>query len=361
MTDVLKMLDHVYEAGADPALWPSVMAHLADALGAREAVLGGLALGQTPLFVAPRTDPVMVESYVAHYHAQNPVPAAMRGQGLNQVRSDDELTDIEAFRRSAFFNEWCVVQGFFHGAAVNVASGGILGTIMVNSVRALDTAELVAFQQVAPHLSRALRINQLLMESRAATLSAFSALDMTERAVFLVDAEGRISAGNTLAENLVGPGKSLVLSRGRLTCHAPADTVRLQRLVQQCLSGRLAQPNATLDIAREPNRAPLQLACLPVTDESGIQARAGSVRLMLIVSDPEERLRRKAERFGQAYRLTPAEAHVVLELAIGGDRSALAERLGISIATVRSQLTSIFDKTGVRRQAELVRLLMDQL
>jgi DNA-binding CsgD family transcriptional regulator len=37
---------------------------------------------------------------------------------------------------------------------------------------------------------------------------------------------------------------------------------------------------------------------------------------------------------------------------------AAADRLGISLATARTHLAHVFDKTGTRRQAELVRLLL---
>ena len=36
-----------------------------------------------------------------------------------------------------------------------------------------------------------------------------------------------------------------------------------------------------------------------------------------------------------------------------------ADILGISPSTARTHVTSIFDKTGVRRQAELLRLLIE--
>jgi DNA-binding CsgD family transcriptional regulator len=59
------------------------------------------------------------------------------------------------------------------------------------------------------------------------------------------------------------------------------------------------------------------------------------------------------------FALTPAEADLAVEIAKGDGRQAAARRLGISVGTVRSHLMRIFDKTGARRQAELVRLLAE--
>ena len=49
-----------------------------------------------------------------------------------------------------------------------------------------------------------------------------------------------------------------------------------------------------------------------------------------------------------------------LEIVKGRGRRATAERLGITDGTARSHLSKIFDKTGVSRQAELVRLVLQK-
>ena len=56
--------------------------------------------------------------------------------------------------------------------------------------------------------------------------------------------------------------------------------------------------------------------------------------------------------------MTPAEAGFAVEILKGDGIQAAADRLAISLATARTHLSRIFDKTGVRRQAELVRLLI---
>jgi DNA-binding CsgD family transcriptional regulator len=59
----------------------------------------------------------------------------------------------------------------------------------------------------------------------------------------------------------------------------------------------------------------------------------------------------------QIFRLTPAEARLAL-LLVGGDTvNEVAERLHLSVATVRTQLKAVFEKTHTHRQAELVVLV----
>ncbi len=62
-----------------------------------------------------------------------------------------------------------------------------------------------------------------------------------------------------------------------------------------------------------------------------------------------------AERFG----LTPKEASVLHTVVEVGGVPQAADVLGLSPTTVRTHVTAIFDKSGVRRQADVVRLLME--
>jgi DNA-binding CsgD family transcriptional regulator len=54
------------------------------------------------------------------------------------------------------------------------------------------------------------------------------------------------------------------------------------------------------------------------------------------------------------FDLTPAEARLVFRLMMGDSLRSAAKALGIKYETVRTHLKSIFQKTGTRRQAELV-------
>lgn len=57
------------------------------------------------------------------------------------------------------------------------------------------------------------------------------------------------------------------------------------------------------------------------------------------------------------FDLTPAEARVARAIGDAQSVENIAELLGVSRETVRTQLKSVLAKTGVGRQVELVRLL----
>jgi DNA-binding CsgD family transcriptional regulator len=76
-----------------------------------------------------------------------------------------------------------------------------------------------------------------------------------------------------------------------------------------------------------------------------------------MVRDPEFERRRLEINLRGKFGLTIAETWLASEILKGYGRKAAARRRGISDATAKAQLSSIFVKTGTHRQAELVRLL----
>jgi DNA-binding CsgD family transcriptional regulator len=65
------------------------------------------------------------------------------------------------------------------------------------------------------------------------------------------------------------------------------------------------------------------------------------------------------ELLRQAYGLTAAEARVLLAVVGGARLAHYAEGQAVSLETVRSQLKHVFAKTGCARQADLVRLVLN--
>jgi len=89
----------------------------------------------------------------------------------------------------------------------------------------------------------------------------------------------------------------------------------------------------------------------------GQVARGDGIAAMLTISDPERQQSLDAETLRQLFDLTPTEACVARLIAEGLRRDQVAERLDVSGTTVAFHLRNIFDKTGIRRQADLLGLV----
>ena len=122
-------------------------------------------------------------------------------------------------------------------------------------------------------------------------------------------------------------------------------------LLQRC-GGRVQRDCGDWIIINRENKRPLILntVALPASSDDGTQT-------VLMLLDPEIAPEGNSFALQRIFRLSPAEARLALSLASGATLAEAAEAYGVCVATARAQLKAIFQKTGVRRQVELVLLI----
>jgi DNA-binding CsgD family transcriptional regulator len=76
-----------------------------------------------------------------------------------------------------------------------------------------------------------------------------------------------------------------------------------------------------------------------------------------LICDPDRPAQVPAAWIMDAYGLTLAEVRVALSVASGITIGHAAQRLKISVNTVKTHLRRVYEKTGTSRQAQLARLL----
>lgn len=130
--------------------------------------------------------------------------------------------------------------------------------------------------------------------------------------------------------------------------------MRFKGTDRKAVADHVATSKVVTDYARLYPSAPQRTA--EIVAAIAADYEASGVSLIFEVPDaPAKRIERLRSEFG----LTGSEATLALHIADGGDMGSYAEARGISRNTVRNQLQMVFEKTGTRRQAELVRLLAD--
>jgi DNA-binding CsgD family transcriptional regulator len=77
------------------------------------------------------------------------------------------------------------------------------------------------------------------------------------------------------------------------------------------------------------------------------------------VVDPSEEVLISAVTLQKVFDLTPAESKISIALASGSSPQEIAVNNKVSIGTVRNQIKSIYSKIGVKRQSELVRVVLN--
>ena len=174
---------------------------------------------------------------------------------------------------------------------------------------------------------------------------AFAAFD---EAIFLVTPSGSVLRASAMAQEFFGTGHSLCLRNHQLW-HSSTRTLQalsagLALAAQSHQSVRLSIPGGPagpdhLELARAGPQ-------LSLGEEVLVLARVRSGRSQGIPS---------LDKLCSTFGITPAEARVLAALVEGQSPKQHAGAKGVSVHTVRSQVSSLMAKMGCTRQAELVR------
>jgi DNA-binding CsgD family transcriptional regulator len=111
-------------------------------------------------------------------------------------------------------------------------------------------------------------------------------------------------------------------------------------------------------LSRPSGAAPLLVLPVPLPPPAfALWEMLEQARLLVLIIDPSAPSRATAATIQSSFGLTAAEARVAV--LVGGGRSGpeTAAMLGISPSTVKTHLKRCFEKTGVRSQVGLARIL----
>lgn len=359
-----RLVDLIYDAAFDASLWSSVLGDLADRAGAHPAnmvqinVVDGKGSGLTA-----RTPEDTLPCYFAEWAQRNPV-GLVRDAGdyrigwTPRITHDSECLDRQRLERSDYWNEFLVPVGAFHSIFVRLAlrddditSISFGRPSYLGPFTSDDIARVKPFHR---HLIRAERIGRSLKTEQAKFDQVDALLARSPEALFFLDHRFKLLRWTGAADMLLRDGSALRAVGGRLyAAQAGADAALQQALATALAAGAplpLTLPGATADNAMTVSVARMG---------ERIQAGLGDARcLMVCVRAPA--VRNAAGTLRTRYELTATEAELAIALAAGHSLRDVAARRGVSFYTVRNQLTAVFDKTGCRRQQDVVRLLTTQ-
>jgi DNA-binding CsgD family transcriptional regulator len=156
---------------------------------------------------------------------------------------------------------------------------------------------------------------------------------------------------------MLAAGDPIVARHGRIAVQSAATTATLQSAVAQAAKDEatLGQKGIGIPIPRQ-GSDPLVIHVLPLRRShmrSGLIQRAAAALFVTSASGPP---RLPHDALNQLYDLTPAEIRIFELICEGHTRDAISSLLGVSVSTVKSHLIHVFEKTGSRRQVDLVRL-----
>jgi DNA-binding CsgD family transcriptional regulator len=257
-----------------------------------------------------------------------------------------------ALRRNPVIESLLAPGGFLPGPGLGVvvdrteerASGAVLVLPRREGWKPTP-ADRQLFEQLAPFLAQATRHQARFMDTGAVT----SILDRLVLGVILLDDRGRVTYMNQSAAELFGvePG---------LSDPSEGET-RDPR--SKAVYGRVrAMPEGRTLYQHPDDGRPLSILSAKLDWPAWQGYPSRRFARALFVGDPKLGSGDPFGNLGRLYGLTESEAHLATLLV--GDLTLVqaAKQLDITESTARTVLKRILAKTGTRRQASLVRLLL---
>ena len=349
------IIERIYDAALDDHAWPPLLADIADAIGATAGFHAGLDTrhGRGAYWHAVGHDPATQALYNQHYLDDDPTLAHIIRFPGTVFCCTDYLSDA-AVAASRFHTEFLIPNGLRYVlsgvASMRGSMVSFFGFQRGLAQTPFSSNDKAFVQRLVPHLAKAGQVAARIGTISDARRLAMAVLDRLDYGIILADRAGNIRLTNRRAEQWLEQADTIEAHFGRLRFHAAAERETLAGLLGAATAG-----DAGIHQLRAANGSVVKVVVVPVNQEQQARLDDDQAQVAVVIADDHRTIAPRLLR--DAYHLTAAETKVAIGLASGLTQEELGASLFVSLATIKTHTQHIFRKTGVSRQAELIRLI----
>lgn len=360
-----RLLDLIYDAAIAPEHWVEVIERLADVVGGTSGWLSSISAadGSGEGLVA-RVDPINAVLYKEYFgsispFASHPNPQNYVARWRPIIKTDGYFLPKEELVKSEYYNDFMAPQEVHSVLVLGLASEG-LHTQAINLHRSASQAlfgprEFELARSFHPHVIRAYRMSRVFSSLDTQVRAMQAALDASPHALFVVDGAGLVQRMNRAAEEMARQAEGLAVINGRLTAGHVDAARTLQGLIGRA-GDAAARQGGSMALLTAHSWTPMSISVTPIRAERW-PLENGRPSVLVCVTVPTGEVDVSDQALRDLFALTRAEIRVVRALMDGRTPRQAAAVFGVSVTTVRSQMASVFEKTGASGQAELSRLM----
>lgn len=355
--EILSVIDSLYATVETPAAWPSALADVSRFLDASIGMIAtpSSSQRQSPFYVDYNHSPEAGEAYAQHYHAQDLMLHRAIGQGLFRVGTavlGDDVVSQKELRQTAYYNEFMRpmmnAESVMAAALSDQTTDHCLPSLFTSffrppGVEPFTKKDISQLMQIAPHLRRAVMLRntmQALVERQTHLTTAF---DTFSQPILLLTPNGQLIHANRAGQNQLDTWQH----QGHLR--------RWPREIEKVV--HLAGKGEAAAIRLEDESVDLIVIAYPLGARTAEVMDCRQSSIMLLIVDTRKPPSELYSAVAQAYELTLAETRLLPLLAQAMAPAEIAKLMCVDISTIRSQLSSIYSKTGLRRQQDVMVML----
>lgn len=272
-----------------------------------------------------------------------------------------EIISAEDLHSSRFYAEILRPYGIEYQIGMYISEpGGWEGNVgLTNGPEGedFDDADKAMLIALRPHLELSLALFARLRREETEAQAMIDTLDRLTLCTFILDGAGRILRTNSAGRALVRSNRGLRTANDRLALAGSSGNAQLQQLIGKAVAAHRDGSSFAEGLRVEADaEGHLGLLVRSIDARSLYGNEAGPAAVVYVsgldTAQPLEGL------VAQIFDLTPSEAQLAALLASGLSLTEAAEKLEFTENTVRSYCKTILSKTGVGRQADLVRLIL---
>lgn len=380
LTEFSETVESIYDAALEPAQWPRAVYNIAKLHQCEKALLftaqlapaqGGFAF---PIGISER---VMLDWGTRYIQHDVWAQAAQRKEfSAGTIIFDTDFCPDEELLASVFYRDFLVPQdirrvcsGMIFDYRDGAAPGTFCSVFSPHARPAFGAWNRQVHGLIINHLSKSLGTMLRLRDAELRLASTLGALNRLPGGIVLLGQRGQVLFANEPAMRLLSREDGLGLHAGRLVgdgagwLHATraTDQALLQREIQRVIAADPMQVehfSRGLAVQRPSGLRPLVVQLAPLSERSQLAHVEGQAHAITFLTDPEANIPLDVGLLSSLYHFTSAEIRLAERLVQGDTVAEIAQRNGVSVNTVKTQLQCVFQKTGTSRQSDLVKLLL---
>lgn len=359
----------IYSAILDDGLWQPALDSLAKDLGAQSSLLLHSDVNDNVPFRIQRGSQLwseLDEETLAHYesklgHYESDAWNFLQHSPQGTIAVDTDFACAELLRARPDYQFSIKYLDLCHRASMRLnGSDTWFEALTIHfspNIRSVPYTSRSILTGLLPHVAKARECSVLFRLLQRQYHTTLNALDHVDIGLCIVNSNAEVILKNKAAEEIISNSSGVRVSTAGVFEFKGNDAL-FNEAVKRCAEAAVGENTTAEVILHSADRFcgnELIVEISPFRDSSGeLEKSMDGALVTLIDSSHSKKL--DSERVAKAYKLSKAESSVLNLLVQGSTNCEIAEKRNVSVETVKSQVNSIYLKSGTRKRSDLIRL-----